>query len=207
MTEIKRFYRLVTKSSSLVVDCRGNGPAILYWGSRLGDESTADMLAMLGTRQELQARVATEAPVSLSPQLGEGFPGSAGIHVHRDGRQWGTHARIESVSTDEANTLTIASACSATDIRIVHRLRLEPVSSVLVVSTEIENTGSEPLSVESVSAATIPVPAHYSKILGFEGRWSNEFRTHSVDRFAGCYLRENRSGRTSHDALPAVILH
>ena len=48
---------------------------------------------------------------------------------------------------------------------------------------------------------------HYNKILGFEGRWANEFQRQPVDRFMGTYLRENRSGRTSHDSFPGVIIH
>ena len=48
---------------------------------------------------------------------------------------------------------------------------------------------------------------HYSKILGFKGRWANEFQTQSLDRFVGAYVRENRSGRTSHDSFPGVVVH
>ena len=180
---------------------------MLYWGGRLSESTTPEMIATLATRQVAQARAAVEAPISLSPEYGAGFSGSAGIQIHRHGKQWGVYSKIEAVVCEKDNRLTIASICDATEIRIVHRLSLDQASNVLVASTEITNVGDTNLSVEFCGALTIPVPLNYDKILGFEGRWSNEFQTRTVDRFLGSYLRENRAGRTSHDTFPGVILH
>ena len=202
----KKHYLLHSDRSSLVVDCSGIAPAIIYWGARVSDSSTAPMFAELATRQEAQARVENEVPVSLSPQSGAGFPGSPGIQLHRDGKQWGVYASIETVAEQDSE-IAIRSRCEATDIAITHRISLDQRSNVLVATTEVENTGNEPLSLENCSSPTIPIPTHHTRILGFEGRWSNEFQMHAVDRFVGAYVRENRSGRTSHDTFPAVVLH
>lgn len=207
MSDLQPFYSLRSKKSSLVIDCRHNAPAILYWGRRLAGSATPDMIATLSTRQEAQARPEIEAPISLSPELGAGFPGSAGIRVHRDGRHWGVYSRIESVEQSDDNGLTVTSVCDGTEISIVHNLELDPYSNVLIASTEITNTGESTLSVDFCAAPSIPVALRFDKILGFEGRWSNEFQLQSVDRFMGSYLRENRTGRTSHDTFPGVILH
>jgi alpha-galactosidase len=207
MNDMRAFYTLNSKQSSLVIDCRGNAAAMLYWGRRLSESTTPEMIATLATRQEAQARAEVEAPIALSPESGAGFLGSAGIQIHRNGKQWGVYSRIDKVVHEADNELTIASSCDATAIRIVHRLRLDENSDILIASTEITNTGHSPLSVDYCAAPSIPVPLNYNKILGFEGRWSNEFQTRTVDRFPGSYLRENRAGRTSHDNFPGVILH
>ncbi len=207
MSRVQPYYTLSSDMSSIVIDCRGNAPVLLYWGPRLGESTTAEMLASLAIRQKAQARVDVESPVGLSPEYGSGFPGSAGIHAHRDGRHWGTYSRIVSVTTRDPGGLTITSECPATDVRIVCRLDLDSDSNVLVATTEITNTGTTELAVDSVSAPSIPVPLHLNRITGYEGRWSNEFQQHTVDRFLGSYVRENRAGRTSHDSFPGLVLH
>lgn len=204
---VNAFYTLHSRNSSLVLDCRRNAPAILYWGVRLGDSTSPDMLALLTTRQQAQAAVAEEPPIALSPEFGAGFLGNAGIQIHRDGRQWGVYSRIAAVTCSEGNAITVVSECAATQLRIVHRLALDEDSDVLCASTEIVNEGDTPLQVEQCSAPSIPIPLHYDRILGFEGRWANEFQLQRVERFLGTYLRENRSGRSSHDTFPGVVIH
>ncbi|MGI9295611.1 MAG: alpha-galactosidase, partial [Pseudomonadales bacterium] len=68
-------------------------------------------------------------------------------------------------------------------------------------------TGETTLWIERCNAPCVPLPLHYDKILGFEGRWANEFQLQHVDRFLGTYLRENRAGRTSHDTFPGIVIH
>ena len=203
---VEPFYTLNSLKSSLVIDCRRNAPAILYWGVRLSGKTSPEMLALLATRQEAQASLEKEAPVSLSPEFGAGFLGNAGIQIHRDGREWGVYSRIQSVEETEG-MLTIASRCDATRIIVIHQLRLDEKSAILRATTEIINDGDSRLWVERCNAPCIPLPLHYDKILGFEGRWANEFQLQQVDRFLGTYLRENRAGRTSHDTFPGVVIH
>ena len=204
---VKRFYTSHSRHSSLVLDCRGNAPVILYWGARLGRGTSPEMLALLTTQQEAPACPSEEAPISLSPEFGAGFQGNAGIQIHRRGTQWAVSAKIESVTQDNDSNVTIVSVCEGTRIRITHRLALDFDSDVLSASTELCNIGDSNLSVEQCNAPSIPVPMDYKKILGFEGRWANEFQLQPVDRFMGTYLRENRSGRTSHDSFPGVVIH
>ncbi|MDB4427866.1 alpha-galactosidase [Porticoccaceae bacterium] len=212
--QIQPFYTVHSDHCSLVLDCRSSGshhdrhgPAILYWGPRLGADTTPEMLALMATRQEAQACMPEEAPIALSPELGAGFQGNAGIQLHRDGRQWASYSKIDSVTEDQNGALKIVSICLASEIKVTHRLALDKHSDVLTATTELTNIGSQCLWVEQCNAPTIPVPMHYNKILGFAGRWGNEFQRQPVDRFMGTYLRENRSGRSSHDAFPGVILH
>ena len=204
---IAPFYTVHSRHSSLVLDCRGTAPAILYWGARLREGTSPDMLALLATEQEAPACPPQQAPISLSPELGAGFQGNPGIQVHRQGLQWAPSAQIESVTQDNDSDLTVVSVCEGTRIRVTHRIALDAASDVLTASTELCNLGDSSLWVEQCNAPSIPLPMDHNKILGFQGRWANEFQRHSVDRFMGSYLRENRSGRSSHDSFPGVIIH
>ena len=208
MNDDARTITLHSRDSSLVVDCSDGRAAIAYWGPRLDTAEAERDIRFLGIRQEAQARVATEAPISLTPQPGDGFPGNPGIRAHRDGGDWGTYAIVESIDSDTAaNKATILSRCATTQLSIEHTVSLDPETNVAEFSTEIRNDGEEPICIDAAEAATIPVPSHLDALTCFEGRWSNEFGRHSLPRFLGAYLRENRSGRTSHDSFPAVLLH
>jgi len=200
------YYTLNSAQTSLVISCRERAPAVLYWGPRLSEATTPDMHAVLATRQEVPAGAEFEPRISLSPEFSTGFPGSAGIEMHRDGAQWAVHAEIRSVQLQD-NRIDIVSECTATDIGIIHRLELDHDSDVLIATTEISNAGTTDLFLECCDAPTVPVPQRLNRILGFAGRWSNEFQPQTVARFRGSYLRENRSGRTSHDTFPGVVLH
>ena len=83
------FYTVHSQHSSLVLDCGSNGPAIVYWGVRLDQGTSPEMLALLATQQEAPACPPQEAPISLSPELGAGFQGNPGIQVHRGGTRLG----------------------------------------------------------------------------------------------------------------------
>ena len=203
---IESFYTLNSRHCSLVVDCRGNAPAILYWGPLLAGASSPAMLALLATRQELQACRPQDAPIALSPQAAAGFMGSPGVQVHRNGQQWAVFTQICSVSPTD-DELVIVSRCQGSDIELTHYLGLHKATDVLTATTTITNRGTSTLWVDRCDAPCIPVPMHYTKILGFTGRWANEFQLQTLDRFAGAYVRENRSGRTSHDTFPGVIVH
>ena len=203
---IKSFYALHSCNCSLVIDCRGNAPAILYWGSRLSEATSPDMLSLLATRQELQACQAQEALITLSPEAATGFMGSPGVQMHRSGRQWAIYAKTKSVNLVD-NQLTIISQCHGAEIQLTHCLALHASTDVLTATTAITNIGSSALWLDRCDAPCIPVPMRYNKILGFTGRWANEFQQVSIDRFPGAYVRENRSGRTSHDSFPGIVVH
>ena len=206
MSTVSPAYELHSDKLSLVLDCVGGTPVIAYFGTRLSGDGVTEQLRIAATSQEAQARTHNEPPIALSPEFGVGFTGNAGIQVHRNGTAWGVAAKLVNVDNAD-NTLTLTSVCNNTQLRIVHRLQLTPHSNVLVVSTEISNEGANALSVDQCNAPTVPLPLHCDMITGFEGRWALEFQRHTVPRFLGSYVRENRSGRTSHDSFPGVVVH
>ena len=169
INKIKSFYSLYSNNCSLVVDCRGDSPAILYWGSRLANTTSPDILALLATSQELQASLPQEAPIGLSPQSAAGFSGSPGVQLHRDGFQWAVYTRIESVSLID-NKLTIVSICQGTQTQLIHCLALDHKTDVLAATTEIVNMGESSLWLDRCDAPCLPIPKHYSKILSFQSK-------------------------------------
>ena len=173
--QIKPFYTLNAYQTSLVLDCRDNAPAILYWGPRLSERTEPDRLAQLSQLEEAPASPPQQAPVSLSPELGLGFQGNPGVEVHRQGQCWGLCAQIKSV-TESDNQLTITSLSESADIVITHSLGLEPITGVLTASTQLTNTGDTELSLQQCYAPSIPLPMHLTKSLALKAAGPMSFK-------------------------------
>ncbi|RME64032.1 MAG: alpha-galactosidase, partial [Alphaproteobacteria bacterium] len=200
------FHLLHGHSTSAVIDMRSGMPALLYFGRRLSRATTPDMLATLAARAETPGAPAQLAPITLSPLLGEGWPGSPGISGHAQGRAWGLYPRIAAIEPDGESSLLVRARDATHGIEIVHRLRLFTESDVLVASAEVINAGTSPFQLDQCAALTLPVPDGLTRILSYEGRWAGEFQTRALERFMGAYVRESRRGRTSHDSFPALVI-
>lgn len=200
--DLPRFVRLDGPSVTLMLAFDQGMPAVTWWGPRLDPGTDADALARLATRAEANASPAVDPVLALTPQAGQGWPGRPGLAADRDGLGWSSFAQVESVAAD-ARTVIITSRDAANGLLLQHRLRLE--DDVLVATTTLTNTGSTPLAVAHLSAPVLPLPGFVRDLIGFEGRWAGEFQTVRQPRTMGQWVRENRRGRTSHDAFPGLL--
>ncbi len=200
--ELPAFVRLDGERVTLVITTAGKLPVVRYWGPRLADGADLAALARLAVRAEAPNSPADPPPLALTPMAGQGWPGRPGLAAHRDGRDWAQLALVERI-TATADHLQIYSRDPANGVALTHDLRI--AGDVLVATTTLTNTGAAPLAVEHLVAPLLPLPGFATRIIGFEGRWAGEFQTRAFDRGMGAHVRENRRGRTSHDAFPAVI--
>lgn len=201
------FVQLNSNNVSLIIDCQSRTPAVLYWGKKLSASTSAEMLEILASRQEVKCAVVVEAPISLSPLLGQGFTGAPGIEISNDDIAWSLGGDLVEINQKSADEVEFVTLDELRQIKVIHRLVLDQHSDVLTASTNLVNLTEKPLSVHWCAAPTLPLPGDMDKILSFEGRWSNEFLRNNVDLFLGSYVRENRKGKTSHDNFPGVVVH
>jgi alpha-galactosidase len=199
---IPPFVRLDGPAVSLVLAFDQGVPAVLWWGPRLSDACDPAALAALAARAEANASPAVEPVLALTPQAGQGGPGRPGLVATRDGRGWASLALVTDVAV-AGQAVTITSRDAAHGLQLVHRLRLD--GDMLVATTALTNSGDTPLDVAELAAPVLPLPGHARDIIGFEGRWAGEFSPVRQPRHAGQWVRENRRGRTSHDAFPGLI--
>ncbi len=199
------FVRLDGKTTSLIVDCRGDAPAVLHWGPKLATNLDPMDLVLLATREAAPCSPAVPPPLALTPLLGQGFPGAPGLQVHRDGQGWATFTRIDRIDWHEPSVVEIISIDDHNALRLVHRLELAPDSDVLVASTRVVNIADKTLVVDACPAPTLPLPPEASHLIHLDGRWSGEFQMRRTPLGQGAMVRENRRGRSSHDAFPGLI--
>jgi alpha-galactosidase len=203
----QQFVQLNSTNASLIIDCQGKTPAIIYWGKLLSKQTSTDMLTLLSTRQEAKCSLVIEAPISLSPLLGEGFTGAPGIEINNDDYAWSLGGELVDIIQADENIVRFETLDTIRKIKVIHDLSLHHDTDVLSANTQMENLSDKSLTVNSCNAPTIPLTDKMNKIMSFEGRWSNEFQCHSLDLFLGSFVRENRKGKTSHDNFPGMVMH
>ncbi|MDO7084795.1 alpha-galactosidase [Pseudocolwellia sp. AS88] len=199
--------QLNSKNVSLIIDCQNRTPTILYWGKILSAQTSTEMLTLLSTRQEAKCSLVVEAPISLSPLLGQGFTGAPGIEIVDQDFAWSLGGDIVNITQRHEHEVVFESLDDIRQIKVVHNLSLNNETDVLSASTTLVNLSDKPLSVNWCAAPTLTLPDQMNKIMSFEGRWSNEFQRNSLDLFLGSFVRENRKGKTSHDNFPGMVMH
>lgn len=201
---------LHSKNTSLVLQCCKRVPELVYWGKKISEKTSVAMLATLREQHNCAGGPAQPAPLSLTPLLGQGYTAHPGLCLHSEDNinpVWSTAPEVREIISNQANACTIISEDITRQITLVHKLELDQNTDVLTLSTTITNKRSTSMTVDWCAAAALPLPSHINNIMGFEGRWSQEFQTHRLCQHHGAYVRENRRGRTSHDSFPGLILH
>jgi alpha-galactosidase len=198
--------RLDAKGVTLIISCvPGTPPSILHWGKRLLAAIGVEEVRLLGARLGGPGSPDVYVAASMALEPGIGLLGPSGFSAHRDGRDWGSVFVVRDVQA-ETNSAKIACYDPNTQIALDYTIALDPDSGILTISSAVTNQGDSPLELVEMATAALPIPQHMEELIGFSGRWTDEFRRERLSRFSGGYVRENRRGRTSHDSFPAVIL-
>lgn len=206
MSESSDFVTLTAGNTSLVLNCAvGARPCILYWGERLVQSDPALLLRMT-SRQHAPGSADAEVESSLLNETGAGVSGSPGFSAHRNGTAWASFFRVTEVRQSDPNRVEIVCEDKTTKVRATHLIGVDPGSSVMTCQIEIENIGTDGLAIDWCASANLPLDPRATRLFGFTGRWSGEFQLEEVAPFLGSYVRENKSGRTSHDNFPGLVL-
>ncbi len=191
---------------TLVVSCElGARPSILYWGARLSNMDP-EQLTLMHTRQHAPGSADIEIASSILNELGGGLSGLSGFLAHRDGTAWASQFRVKEIRKDAPSTIEIVCEDEIANIRATHIVHVDPVSTLLTCETEIANLGDAELAIDWCAPACLPLDPRTQRLFGFTGRWAREFQMEEIPSFQGGYVRENRTGRTSHDNFPGLLV-
>ncbi len=196
---------LSTSRTQLTLDVsKGHRPRIVYWGAKLS-HALKDELTLLAQRQWAYGGPGVDIDDSLSNELGSGNPGPSGFLAHRQAQNWAALFELAEVRHISKCAVQIVCLDAKHDLRVTYHLSIDPDSHVLEASTEVENLAAKTLEIDWCAALCLPLDQRLDRILGFTGRWAHEFAREEVELFRGSYVRENKSGRTSHDNFPGFI--
>ena len=198
--------RFDAPDATLILACaKGAPPSVIYWGAALPHNVEAAQLKSLSFRQGMHGVADVALPLSLAMEPGLGHPMMQGFAAHREGKDWCSLFEVGKVEL-RPNGAEIICRDERTRLGLEYDIDFDPATGVLRIRTHVTNYGATALDVTEVMTACLPVPERMTEIIGFTGRWTQEFTQDLVKRSAGTYLRENRSGRTSHFSYPAMLL-
>lgn len=186
--------------TDVVIDESFGAPIIVHWGAPLGAADPASVVAAL-RRTLVPGALDVIAPISVVPEHGSGFQGRPGLSGHRQGGvAWAARFQPhEAVPVPDGVCITAVDPVALLRLTCVITLR-----DVLTVQTTVTNAGATRYLLDALHPA-LPLPAHASELLTFDGRWTREM--HPVRRpwGSGAWVSENRAGRTSHEHPPLVF--
>ena len=192
--------------TSLIIACAvGAPPQVVFWGARLLPGADSAVVARMTALQGGPGSADVLVPASLAMEPGLGIAGPSGFAAHRAGQDWGSRFGVTGVDGD-ADSATITCEDPRTRMRLHYRIDVVFETGVITIVATLTNLGDTVVDLVEMATAALPIPGAMTQIIGFSGRWTDEFRRERLTRFHGDYLRENRRGRTSHDSFPAVIL-
>ncbi len=186
------------------LDVSSGPPVIVYMGVPTGIDNLDGLLALAG-RPLNKAHLDIEAPPSICPEHGSGWQGQPGLRGHREDRSdWAPRFNPGEVTQPNPDQQTVVITCTDPQSKLTLATEIVGLEHSCRVRLHLHNYGTSPYWVNDL-AATIPLPARATELQHFVGRWANEFQLCRREWLPGTTQINNRSGRTSHNAVPALF--
>jgi hypothetical protein len=180
-------------------------PVWRYWGPRLPEGSTPGM-PLRETRALPSFTLDADPPLTLAPTFGVGWFGDSALLAHRDGLDFAqafTRCALEWIEPRRRVKVHLADAVAS--LRLSVSLALDE-HDVLVVTSELTNTGPSVLDVQWLAAGTLLLPGHADTVRSYAGQHLHEFLLQVQPLSRALWQRENQRGRTSHDCFPGAVV-
>lgn len=198
MTE--QLLRLDSNASTLLIEVNAEAPVIRYWGARLN----ADPAPGLWGPALPQAGQDEVRPLSIASTLADGTFLEPALRAHFQGAGWAPQWRVQNVRQN-SNQIGFDLLSSDQRYRLRWQVTLDTSTDVLAFDVTIENQSDRHLALEQW-LTTLPLPRSFGEMLGFTGRWVQEFQPNRQALPIGSLEFTNLKGRTSHDHFPGVLV-
>lgn len=187
---------------SLVLEARpGDAPVVRHWGP----PTSADGLHLLAeSRSPASFSLDADVPLSLAPPAGLGWFGPEALRVRRGGRvQIVAWTESDVRHEDDAITVTLIDRVAA--VRLQQRIASVDGGAMRIEAT-LFNDGPDPLTVDWLASALLPLPASSRDIVSWRGRHNAELVECREPMPAHRWQREGRRGISGHGGPPGVFV-
>lgn len=200
--------RLDGSATTLVFAWDDGIPVAVYHGRTLPGDADLVTIVAINERPLPQATLDDNAAISLHPEIGRGFLGHPALIAHRPSSTAPGWAGQFTMSRQETRDGGVTFGMIDADRGLLLDLKfdLDPETDVTTFSSSLINDGDTPIVVEWLSTPVVAPPQQFSQHLAFHGRWCAEFAIERQAIQLGLTKRENRRGRTSHEAFPGTVL-
>jgi alpha-galactosidase len=213
------FLALQGLHTSLVLEFSpGEAPLWRYWGKKLHHLDIRDEQKNLNKLYPKRAARALspssmdfDQPLSTCVGLGLGWFSSPSLLAHRAGQDcFVQFTQVRYELDKQRNTITLFLTDAVTQIEVQQHLRLDRGSDVLTMRSVLTNidkrSSGQPLDVQWLAAATLPLETHCETVQSYKGQWANEFLVARDSLEQGTWRRDSRRGRNGHDQFPGACV-
>jgi alpha-galactosidase len=173
-------------------------PRLLYLGARLADDLDLAAAAAALAPGRRESRPDVDPGLTLLPHSGWGDMAEPAIVVEPGLPRW---VLTGAVAKTHALSLTYA----ADGLELVQRLAFT-AAGLLTASTELRNTGDQPVRLHWLAALALPLPDWIGEARAPNGRWGAEFALSPVLPAAGRAELGGRAGRTGFQGGAHLVL-
>ena len=201
------FLVLSGSCSTFVLEIAPNKvPVWRYWGAKLPDGIFPPSL-LDDERSVPSFSLDKNVHLSLFPSFGVGWFGAPALLAHRAGQSFAQDFDRTAIKWERANQVVMISLFDdVAHIQIDIKLDLDAASDCLTCQTRLTNLGDGILDVAWLAGACLPIPSNAESVLYYTGRHNHEFVLCEDKLSRATWLRENRRGLTSHDAVPGGVI-
>lgn len=197
---------LLSTCHTSVLLCLGPQDTLLlpYWGANGQTDNPADFLP-LRTGNRSSERAFVDGQPLAYPTHGEASFMEPCLVVSRDDGSRGV--RLEFVEDrvtheDRRTVLGLVFRDAVLGLVVEQRFAVFWELDLVARSVTVRNDGSEPLTLERVLSAALPLPPGEYAAWTLHGQWGREFELRSRPLQPGKFVTESRRGPSSHEAHP-----
>jgi alpha-galactosidase len=193
---------LHSEEASLVLECRADGPPL--W-RHLGAWAEPGALAPLASgRTAASFSLDGDVPLSTVPPAGLGWFGPADVGVRRDGALLvPVFAGAELKSTSDSIEIALSDRLNGLVLR--QRIRLA-AGGAFRFDCSLTNRGKEPVTLDWLASALLPLPASAAQLVSWRGRHNAELVECAEAMPQQAWVREGRRGIPGHGGPAGVVV-
>lgn len=197
-----RFAQLHSDQASLVLECRADGaPLWRHLGARV---DCAGLGPLAATRSAASFSLDEDVPLSTAPPAGLGWFGPPPVILRRGGTL--LPVVVETATVDQqADGITVRLGDALAGIALEQRIALTPGGAFLFDVT-LTNTGPEPVTLDWLASALLPLPAGSDRVVSWRGRHNAELVERVEPLPEQAWRREARRGISGHGGPPAAVI-
>jgi alpha-galactosidase len=193
---------LHSAEASLVLECRdGALPVWRHLGARVDPSGLSPLPA---ERVPASFSLDQDVPLSTMPFAGRGWFGPAAVQFARNGAaQVPLFAQVG--VTQAAERITIAAADTHCGVALEQTIAAL-AGGAFAFNVTLRNVGSEPLRLDWLASALVPLGQQSERIVSWRGRHNAELVEVSEPMPQHGWLREGRRGISGHGGPPGLVV-
>lgn len=198
----KPFACLHSAEASLVLECCGDGPP--RWRHLGLRADPAGLTPLADQRAPASFSLEDDPALSTAPPWGLGWFGLPVMALRRGEAALTARFGAAEIEAD-ATRIRIRSHDAVAGLTLEQTIGLDPGGAFLIAA-RLVNDGTEPLCVDWLASALLPLPVTSDRLVSWRGRHNAELVELAEPMPQQAWLREGRRGIPGHGGPPGVVV-